>query len=247
MSIATKGDIPLQITSDNSSSERRINPSWTITQLKVKLEPVTGIPSSSQELNLRTRGKSQVAITSNDEDHTSLEAFPLIPYSEIHVKDLRPVSMRPNYTDTSQVPKFEISSDQYEKMTDSVLAWKKANKLGRFDPSAPLCEDKVKQVIEREIQDRSIEVGRRCRIDGEDVKRGTVMYVGEVEEIPSGVGKWIGIKLDEPIGKNDGSLRGKRYWGKDGDSKSGIFVRPQRVEIGDFPVLDDLNEEMEEI
>ncbi|KAI6249212.1 Cell polarity protein [Erysiphe necator] len=247
MSLSTKGDIPLQIISENSSSERRINPSWTITQLKLKLEPVTGIPSSSQELILRTGDKSSVTIMSKDEDQTTLETFLLVPYSEINVRDLRPVAMRPNYTDTSQVPKFEISPDQYEKMTDSVLAWKKANKLGRFDPHALHSEEKAKQVFEREIQDRGIEVGRRCRIDSEDLKRGTVMYVGEVQEISSGVGKWVGIRLDEPVGKNDGSLGGKRYWGKEGDSKSGVFVRPQRVEIGEFPVIDDLNEAMEEI
>ncbi|EPQ64447.1 hypothetical protein BGT96224_3013B [Blumeria graminis f. sp. tritici 96224] len=74
------------------------------------------------------------------------------------------------------------------------------------------------------------------------------MYIGEVDEIPGGGGKWIGIQLDEPIGRNDGSLGGKRYWGKDGDLKSGVFVRPQKVEVGQFPVLNDIfDEDMEEI
>jgi len=71
------------------------------------------------------------------------------------------------------------------------------------------------------------------------------MYVGDVEEIPGGAGKWIGVKLDEPVGRNDGTLGGKRYWGKEGDvgsAKYGVFVRPERVEVGDWPVLDDLDE-----
>lgn len=58
MSLTTPHDIPLQITvpadSPSSpplvSSERRITPTWTIEQLKTKLEPITGIPSSCQSL-----------------------------------------------------------------------------------------------------------------------------------------------------------------------------------------------------
>lgn len=42
--------------------------------------------------------------------------------------------MRPNYTDASLVTKYELPPSEYEKRDDSVLAWKKAKKLGRFDP-----------------------------------------------------------------------------------------------------------------
>lgn len=72
------------------------------------------------------------------------------------------------------------------------------------------------------------------------------MYVGEVPEIPGGLGAWVGVQLDEPMGKNDGAVGGKRYWGTGDGPKHGIFVRPERVEIGDWPVIDDLDD-MEEI
>ena len=159
---------------------------------------------------------------------------------------MRPPGLRPNYTDASQVTKYEMPPSEYEQKTDSVLAWKKSQKLGRFDPNAPSIEQAKLQVYDTEIKNRGIVVGKRCRVGGEDAKRGEVMYVGDVEQIPGGLGKWVGIKLDEPVGRNDGSLNGKRYWGKDGDAKFGVFVRPERVDIGDFPVLDDL-EDMEEI
>lgn len=157
--------------------------------------------------------------------------------------------MRPNYTDASAIPKYEMPAEEYATKTDSVLAWKKAHKLGRFDPQAPSLEEAKLATYDTEIKNRGIEVGKRCRVGGEDAKRGEVMYVGDVEEIRGGAGKWVAIKLDEPVGRNDGSLNGKRYWGKDGEAgglKHGVFVRPERVEIGDFPVLDDL-EDMEEI
>ncbi|KAH7413177.1 CAP Gly-rich domain-containing protein [Cadophora sp. MPI-SDFR-AT-0126] len=246
MSLQTTGDISIQITSENSSSERRITPSWTIGQLKAKLEPVTGIPPLSQKLHLKLGGRQPVPIEAVDEENTQLGNFPLAPYAEIHVTDTRPPGMRPNFTDASKVAKYEMPPDEYEQKTDSVLAWKKANKLGRFDPSAPSLEEAKLQAIDTEIKNRGIEVGKRCRVGEDDSKRGEVMYVGDVEEIPGGLGKWVGVKLDEPVGKNDGSLKGKRYWGKDGDPKFGVFVRPERVETGDFPAIDDLDD-MDEI
>ncbi|TVY64328.1 Cell polarity protein alp11 [Lachnellula suecica] len=152
----------------------------------------------------------------------------------VSVTDTRPAGARPNYNDTSSVPKYELPTAIYETKTDSVLAWKKAQKLGRFDPDAPSLEQAKFQALEKEIKDKGIEVGKRCRVGGEDTKRGTVMYVGNVEEIPGGSGAWVGVKLDEPV------------LGKEGDAKSGVFVRPERVEIGEWPVLDDL-EDMEEM
>lgn len=152
--------------------------------------------------------------------------------------------MRPNYNDVNQVAKVEMTPEEYAKKTDSVLAWKKANKLGRFDPSAPTPEALEKDRIEAyeiEVKSKGIEVGKRCRVGQEDTKRGEVMYVGEIEEIPGSGGIWIGVKLDEPVGKNDGSLKGRRYWGESSEGskpKYGVFVRPERIEVGDWPVLD---------
>lgn len=139
-----------------------------------------------------------------------------------------------------------MPEEEYAQKTDSVLAWKKAQKLGRFDPDAPSLEAAKVAALEREVRERGIEAGKRCRVGSEDTKRGAVMYVGEVPEIPGGLGPWVGVRLDEPVGKNDGAIAGKRYWGQEEGLKHGVFVRPERVEVGDFPVLDDL-EEMEEI
>ena len=84
------------------------------------------------------------------------------------------------------------------------------------------------------------------------MRRGEVAFVGEVEELP-GKGPWVGVRLDEPIGKNDGSLNGKRYF--DAGPRRGAFVRPERVEIGEWGVLmdedgligEDREDEMEEL
>jgi tubulin-specific chaperone B len=144
------------------------------------------------------------------------------------------------------VEKYVLPIEEYEKKTDSVLAWKKAEKLGRFNPDAPSLEEAKVNAFTQEIQSRGIAVGKRCRLGGDDSRRGVVQYVGDVKEIPGSLGAWVGVHLDEPVGKNDGSIGGTRYWGEESSLKHGVFVRPERVEVGDYPVLDDL-EDLEEI
>ena len=90
-------------------------------------------------------------------------------------------------------------------------------------------------------------VDARCRVGGSDTKRGRIAFVGDVAEIP-GVGPWVGVVLDEPVGKNDGSVGGKRYF--DCNSSCGVFVRAEKIEIGTFPSIGldkDLDSDMEEI
>ena len=85
MSLQTAVDIPIQITSETAGSERRVSPSWSIGQLKSKLELVTGIPPLSQRLALKRSGQPSIPIEAVDEETTQLSNFPLAPYAEIHV------------------------------------------------------------------------------------------------------------------------------------------------------------------
>lgn len=78
-------DIPLQVISEATSSERRITPSWSISQLRTRLEPITGVPPHSQRISLKTASHGTVPIEAADEDHTYLSAFPLAAYAELHV------------------------------------------------------------------------------------------------------------------------------------------------------------------
>jgi len=271
MATTTQPDIPVQITVPNDTNptsgapllraERRITPSWTISQLKTKLEPVTGIPASAQ--SLRTRGLDGSWISLADESLVGDPRNGLHRYSEIEILDSRPVAARQtiNFNDLSSVEKYQMPESQYEKLEDSVLAWKRRQGLGRFDPhtkdAQSLSEERFKH-DSAEIERRQIKIDMRCRVVRDDGRRGTVRYVGEIPGL-GGVKEagcvWVGVELDEPVGRNDGSVVVE---GEDGEvikrrvfqcgEKFGVFARPEKVEVGEWPVLDDLvDEDMEEV
>lgn len=54
---------------------------------------------------------------------------------------------------------------------------------------------------------------------------GTVAYVGSTQFQP---GKWIGVILDEPKGKNNGIVQGKEYFKC--NENHGLFVRAAQVQ-----------------
>lgn len=57
-------------------------------------------------------------------------------------------------------------------------------------------------------------------------KPGHIQFLGEAQFAP---GQWAGIVLDEPIGKNDGSVAGVRYF--QCDALQGIFTRPSKLSL----------------
>ena len=88
MALQTAPDVPLLINSPNASSERRITPSWTIAQLKTRLEPITGIPPGCQRLTLTLPGREPVPLAAADEDEeerVQVGGWGLVKYAEINV------------------------------------------------------------------------------------------------------------------------------------------------------------------
>ena len=68
-------------------------------------------------------------------------------------------------------------------------------------------------------------VGQSVRISPES-KMGTVAYVGKTNVAP---GIWVGVELDTPTGKNDGSVNGTVYFKC--KPKYGIFVKPEKLKL----------------
>lgn len=115
-------DVPLLVISEYAASERRITPSWSIFQLKTKLEPVTGIPPSCQILSLKaSAGSEKIPVEAADEDAVRLSSFPLAPYAELHVSQPLSISLAAGHAArdaefdpmpccTTQMPQFACLS-----------------------------------------------------------------------------------------------------------------------------------------
>jgi len=65
-------------------------------------------------------------------------------------------------------------------------------------------------------------IGERVFVDG--VKPGRIQFIGDTK---FGQGEWAGVFLDEPIGKNDGSVMSTRYFTC--EPRHGVFSRLYRL------------------
>lgn len=54
----------------------------------------------------------------------------------------------------------------------------------------------------------NLKIGQRVEVIGKDVQ-GVIAFCGQTT---FATGKWIGLILDEPKGKNNGSVRGQAYF-----------------------------------
>uniref|UniRef100_A0A8C4HRL2 CAP-Gly domain-containing protein n=1 Tax=Dicentrarchus labrax TaxID=13489 RepID=A0A8C4HRL2_DICLA len=68
-----------------------------------------------------------------------------------------------------------------------------------------------------------VRLGERVLVVGQ--RTGVVQFYGKTRFAP---GLWLGIKLDKPSGKNDGSVGGVRYFSC--PPKHGVFAPPSRVQ-----------------
>ncbi|XP_036225531.1 restin homolog isoform X12 [Bactrocera oleae] len=70
-------------------------------------------------------------------------------------------------------------------------------------------------------------IGQKVWVGG--IRPGQIAYIGETHFAP---GDWAGIVLDEPNGKNDGCVAGKRYF--QCEPRRGIFSRLTRLTLAPF-------------
>uniref|UniRef100_S4RLB3 CAP-Gly domain-containing protein n=1 Tax=Petromyzon marinus TaxID=7757 RepID=S4RLB3_PETMA len=76
--------------------------------------------------------------------------------------------------------------------------------------------------------ERELKIGDRVLVSG--TKAGVVRFLGEADFAK---GEWCGVELDEPLGKNDGSVAGTRYF--QCQPKYGLFAPTHKVTRIGFP------------
>ncbi|KZP28675.1 hypothetical protein FIBSPDRAFT_908596 [Athelia psychrophila] len=229
--------ISVFVLSLDTRSERRFDPHLTIGQLKTKLESVTGIPVPNQEISLFNSDGDEEAIAVLGDDTKAIGFYGVRDFQTLKITDTNPsATFTGQLTDVTQVDKFELTPEEYAQRQDSVLAYKQRNKVGRF----AVQEEKPAPAIPTV----DIPVGSRCEVESSEPglsKRGTVRFYGQTK-FAKGEGVWVGVEYDEPMGKNDGSVQGDRYFTC--RQNYGVFVRPDKVKVGDYPVEEiDLEDE----
>lgn len=216
----------------------------TIIQVKEKLYRHGGTSCAFQELYLRRAPGDTVFLM---DDYKTLEFYGARSGMEMHIKDLDPhsISLHGGLEDVSQVEKYVMADEEYDKMKNTVRAINRekqeaaarAEMARRKEAGEDEYEEVHKMPAPLELTPEEIAaaypIGGRCECDP-GARRGTIRHAGAIINTK---GLWIGICLDEPQGNNDGSKDGKRYFGCPGD-KYGMFAKLENVRVGDYPERD---------
>lgn len=224
----------------------------TVMGCKEKLYRHGGTPCGHQELYLRRGGGDTVFLM---DENKSLGYYGTRSGMEIHIKDTDPhsLSLHGGLEDVSQVEKYVMPDEEYDKMKNSVRACKKR------EAEAKLIQQKAEEAERAAAGDNGQDgygagaeaplapkseltpdelaagypLGSRCEVTPGG-RRGVIRFAGKIvgSKVP-----WIGICLDEPQGQNDGSKDGKQYFECPGP-KYGSFSKPENVMVGDYPERD---------
>ncbi|CAB3398674.1 unnamed protein product [Caenorhabditis bovis] len=180
--------------------EKKFPAQLLLKELKRKLELVVGTEASSMKMELYDSDGVKKADLSDD--GKSLKDLGVRDGMRIHAIDI--TGRNEDLKDESMVEKYEISDDAYNQRTDSVRAWKK--KMQEETKTSNAGAEALKR---NEEAAKGIKVGDRCeiRIKSQMARRGEVAFIGPTK-FKEGI--WVGVKYDEPVGKNDGSVAGER-------------------------------------
>lgn len=195
-----------------------------------RIYPLTGIEPSHMTLTVKDREGNVIGTIDPSIQDEKCQVLKDARISCIFVEDTsgNPISERlqPGDEDVG----FKLSEEDYAQREDTLLAWKARNKMGRFDPAYREQLDKSRRLQQERLE--RLEINQRCvvRSEGRPERRGWLRFVGVVPEI-SPIDIWCGVQFDEPVGKNDGSIKGTVYFGPV-NAKYGGFVKPTSVETG---------------
>jgi len=230
---------------NTSFFELRLDRHMSILSVKEKLKSHTGTAVGAMLLQLKDLSGATIATLADD--NIQLGFYSPQDGFTLHIVDIDPNSSSANgwLEDVSKVEKYEISEEAYNQRENTYRKFKE-QKL-KEDPTWTLQKEITKRSgkpVKESVADpeylaeeaKGISVGARCEVYPGS-KRGEVMYVGKVEGLP--LGYWVGIKYDEPIGKNDGTIKGSKYF--ECLPKHGGMVRPNNIKVGDFPPVDEFD------
>eukprot|EP00756_Hemistasia_phaeocysticola_P037502 Hpha_TRINITY_DN16700_c2_g2::TRINITY_DN16700_c2_g2_i1::g.79152::m.79152/K17262/TBCB, CKAP1, ALF1; tubulin-folding cofactor B len=220
--------------------EKRFDRHIMVSEMKWKIQTFFGSDCSMMLLQLKDRDGR--VVYDNMEDDKMLGYYSPKDGWTVHVLDLDPSaeSKCRGWTDTSLVEKYVMSEEDYNKRENSVRVAKQKERA-KLLAEGKITEPKAADPEAHAEEAAKMNVGDRCSVFPGD-RRGVVRYVGKIPELKPGW--WVGVEYDEPVGKNNGTAKGKRYF--ECRDKFGGFCPPDKVTVGDFPPMG-LDDELDEL
>ncbi|CAL6095282.1 Tubulin_specific chaperone B [Hexamita inflata] len=213
--------------------EIRFDTMMKIQEVKDKIYQMTGTAPQNQDVTLVRSPTSSVTLSP---EHATLGDFGAQTDMDLNVVDRNPYSVLSSLNQSNVEDYYvKMSDEQYDKMEGTVRAFKKEK--FRTDPvyRKTIIEARQKRDTARQEEMAAaalITVGCRCKLLSRE-KCATVRYLGALE---NQVGIYVGIELDLPFGNCAGENEGQVYFIC--QKNCGIFVKPQEIEVGDFPEED---------
>eukprot|EP00736_Rhodelphis_marinus_P010270 Rmarinus@m.6239 len=239
--------VRLHVTHSNLKAEfmdLRLDRHMKISTVKDKLKTHTGTNPDSMRLYLKQSNGAPVAELGDDS--RMLGYFSPEDGMILHVVDTDPHSLSAHggLEDLSLVKKYVMDDETYNKRDQTYRKFKeeklaedptwtlekemKRRKDPNWEPPAPKDPEYGADMIV------GWEVGNRCEVNPGG-RRGTLRYIGKAE--PLGPGYWVGVEYDEPVGKNNGTVKGEKFF--ECADKYGGMLRPEKLTVGDFPEIDE--------
>ncbi|CUS22337.1 LAQU0S05e03114g1_1 [Lachancea quebecensis] len=236
----------IQISSSLCSIAREISPQWSWPQLCDKLSEITGVLPSDMQINVMLKNGTSLFIKAPLTEQRTLPSLLSEQVAELQINDSNSSSLANelarDFTEDKQSSDlaYHLPEEDYQKRQDSVFQWKKDLRLGKFNPEhqARLQKDREEQQNRAE----KLTLNERCSVSTPNLpeRRGWLRFVGSLEPLMNEPGMWCGVEFDEPVGKNDGSFKGRYFFGPV-RPKYGAFVKPSTVITSAkfSPLLDD--------
>jgi len=123
-----------------------------------------------------------------------------------------------------------LSGTQSLRQADPTTVSIESIKTGQDKPKEMIIPSMAQAEGGEEIQERELNIGDTVEIKGTDatLRRGKVAFIGETKFAE---GIWIGVVFDQPVGKNDGSVNGVKYF--ECAPNHGSFVRSEKILLVD--------------
>jgi len=223
----------------NFNHEKLYQTHITVGELKQKLHFMTGTPAENMILQLKNSIGSIVKTL--QPDSATLQEIGLTEISYVHVVDLDPDNSEVSLiakldSGKFDAEKYEIDFEKYKQRPDSFYQWKQVHLKEYYSNKAQIMLDEIKK---SSVAADSMKIGARCECGTKEMpKRGVLKYIGKLHGQEDII--WIGVQLDEPYGKHDGTFKGKRYF--EAPDKYGIFCKAHNIQVGDFPMIDEFED-----